>query len=114
MGDYTSSGGDFEAFIENEAKRPHQWVNKLQKGYKLPKEKVKSVVSDHSSEALSVARSIEETRAQSANQLVDLKEQELENQLLCADVTKMGPSQRKLHEKELQVLAEKYGWTFDD
>ncbi|XP_021729191.1 uncharacterized protein LOC110696222 [Chenopodium quinoa] len=39
MGDYTSSGGDFEALIEDEAKRPHQWVNKLQKGCKLPKEK---------------------------------------------------------------------------
>ncbi|KMS98911.1 hypothetical protein BVRB_3g067990 [Beta vulgaris subsp. vulgaris] len=75
--------------------------------------KGKSTQSDHS-EAISVAKDIQESRVQSMSRMTDLKEQELENQLLCADVTKMAPLQRKIHEKKLQALAEKYGWTFDD
>uniref|UniRef100_A0A803KPV8 Uncharacterized protein n=1 Tax=Chenopodium quinoa TaxID=63459 RepID=A0A803KPV8_CHEQI len=61
----TISGGDFEALIEDEEATPmgQQAAKRLQDAQR----KGKIVVSDHSSEALSVASSIEETCAQSAN-----------------------------------------------
>ncbi|KMS99299.1 hypothetical protein BVRB_2g046280 [Beta vulgaris subsp. vulgaris] len=109
--DYTASGEDVEGFVEVEEGRPT--------GQQGAKKKLavqrngKSIQSDHS-EAISVAKNIEESRAQSMSRMADLKEHELENQLLCADVTKMAPLQRKIHEKKLQAFAEKYGWTFNE
>ncbi|XP_010682929.2 glutathione S-transferase T3-like [Beta vulgaris subsp. vulgaris] len=112
-GDYTASGDDVEAFHEVDDPRPiGQQAAKKQLAAQR-KGKSKSIESDHN-EAISAAKNIEESRAQSLSRMADLKEQDLENQLLCADVTKMAPLQRKIHEKKLQALAEKYGWTFDD
>ncbi|XP_057249018.1 uncharacterized protein LOC104907723 [Beta vulgaris subsp. vulgaris] len=102
---------DVEGFDEVDEARPTG--QQAAKKQLAAQRKGKSTQSDHS-EAISVAKDIQESRVQSMSRMADLKEQELENQLLCADVTKMAPLQRKIHEKKLQALAEKYGWTFDD
>lgn len=45
---------------------------------------------------------------------MSLKEKGIEQQLICVDVSKLNPLQRKMHEKKLQSIAEKYGWDIDD
>uniref|UniRef100_A0A803MK60 Uncharacterized protein n=1 Tax=Chenopodium quinoa TaxID=63459 RepID=A0A803MK60_CHEQI len=69
-GDYTSSGGDFDTFIEDEDSRT--MGQQAAKRLEAAQRKGKSTQSDHNSEALSVARSIEETSAQSTSRLADL------------------------------------------
>ena len=63
---------------------------------------------------MSMAKNIEETRAISASRLADIKKQEIEERLICADVSIMTPLQRKLHQKKLEEIAAKRGINIDD
>ena len=64
------------------------------------------------SEIVSTLRSIEETRAMSANCLADKKEQEIEERLISADT--MTALQRVIHRKKLEEIATKRGIDIDD
>ena len=66
------------------------------------------------SETMSTVRSIEETRAISANRLADIKEQEIEERLICADVSRMTPLQARIHQKKLEEIAARRGIDIND
>lgn len=115
-GDYTSSGGDIGCLDEVEEGRPiGQKASK-----EVAKRKAKLIQNDYSSTVSKISNT-EEVRTNNLQRIVEmkekemaLKEKEIKQQLICADVSKINLIQRKMHEKHLQAIAEKYGWNPDD
>ncbi|KAH9611125.1 hypothetical protein KSS87_013042 [Heliosperma pusillum] len=110
-GEYTSSGGDVSVTEERSEIRP----TGRDAAKKAQSRKGKGRMSENDySETMSMAKNIEETRAMSASRLADIKEQEIEERLICADVSKMTPLQRKIHHKKLEEITAKRGINIDD
>ncbi|KAK9678162.1 hypothetical protein RND81_11G192200 [Saponaria officinalis] len=110
-GEYTSSGGDVSVTEERSEIRP----TGRDAAKKAQARKGKGQMSENDySGTMSMAKNIEETRAMSASRLADIKEQEIEERLICADVNRMTPLQRKLHQKKLEEIAAKRGINIDD
>lgn len=110
-GEYTSSGGDVSVTEERSEIRPTG--RDAAKKAQARKGKGQMIENDYSG-TMSMAKNIEETRAMSASRLADIKEQEIEERLICADVSRMTPLQRKLHQKKLEEIAAKRGINIDD
>uniref|UniRef100_A0A803LS68 Uncharacterized protein n=1 Tax=Chenopodium quinoa TaxID=63459 RepID=A0A803LS68_CHEQI len=116
QGEHKSSSGDIDDLEKTEEGRLI--------GQKAAKEATKklgkNIQIDYSS-TVSEISNIEQIRSNNLQQIVEMKEkevalkqQEIEHQIIYADVSKMNPLQRKMHEKNLQAIAKKYGWNVGD